>query len=133
MCYHMIPIATYDDRHFISQCEHGTLHLTWDRLLVSFHRDEVLFIAYVLKQYDQHRAPTHTAPGVVLVWSEEEDMGQIWLAQVGLTICATELTILLTLFAKTHEVLMGTRSSSRSMQQRDLVRLADYRPSMPPN
>ncbi len=131
MCYHMIPVATHDDRHFISQCEHGTLHLTWDRLLLSFHRDEVLFIAHTLDRYDLHSCRTLTAPGVVLVWSEDEDIGHIWLAQVGLTICANELAVLLTLFAQTRQML--TRPLPPMKDQHDLVHLAAYRPFAPPN
>lgn len=130
MCYQMIPLASYDERHFIGQCEHGTLHLNWWRLVLSFHPDEFLMIARTLRRYDPESRATLASPCVVLMWNSEE-MVQLWLMRVGLYISADELTILLDLLAQACQNVID--GSPPLIHQRDLVREPGYRPGASPN
>jgi hypothetical protein len=84
----MLPIATYDDRRFISQCEHGTLHMHWGRVMLSFHPDEFLLIARTLRRYDPDRRTDLASPGVSVFWqAPEQEAAQVWLAHaVGLLV-----------------------------------------------
>jgi hypothetical protein len=126
----MLPIATYDDRHFISQCEHGTLHLNWGRALLSFHPNELLLIARTLHRYDLSSRRSLATPYVSLLWNDQE-MAQVWLTRVGLYLGSEALVTLLELIADASEqVLTGTPAP---LHQRDLGQMLVYRQAESPN
>jgi hypothetical protein len=132
MCYQMLPIATYDDRRFISQCEHGTLHMHWGRVMLSFHPDELLLIARTLRRYDPDRRTDLTSPGVSVFWqAPEQEEAQVWLAHVGLMLDAAAVTILLGLLNAASEHLIA--GSSALFNQHDLVQMPDFRRAAPAN
>ncbi len=132
MCYQMIPVALYDDRHFISQCEHGTLHLTWGRLVLSFHPDEFLLIARTLHRYQPDRRTDLTSPGVSVLWhAQDPEVAQVWLAHVGLTLEAMGVMILLALIAEASERIMA--GSPALLSQHDLIQVPGYRRVAPSN
>ncbi len=117
MCYQMTPIATYDDRHVIAQCEHGTLHLRWERLVLSFHPDELLMIARTLHHYAPENRDTLATPYVTLLWNSA-DMAQLWLLRYGLYLCPQALDVLMTLIEQTVQALES--SSVITVNQGDL-------------
>jgi hypothetical protein len=128
----MLPIATHDDRRFISQCEHGTLHMHWGRVMLSFHPNEFLLIARTLRRYDPDRRTDLASPGVSVFWqAPEQEEAQVWLAHVGLTLDACAVTILLGLLIEASEHLVA--GSSALFNQHDLVQMQDYRRAAPPN
>lgn len=131
MCYEMVPIASHDEWHAISQCEHGTIHLTWGRAVVSFHPDELLLIAYTLHHYKpDERCPLST-PYVALLWNDQ-GIAQLWLQRVGLYLTRDWLRILLALIAQASQRVMA--SEPRLLAQHDLVRETRYHPNAtPPN
>lgn len=132
MCYQMLPIATYDDRHFIGQCEHGTLHLNWGRLVLSFHPDEFLLIARTLRRYQPDYRNVLNSPGVSVLWhTQDQEMAQVWLAYVGLTLEADAVTILLELIAEASERLI--RGTPALLNQHDLVHVLGHRRAEPSN
>lgn len=130
MCYHMIPLASHDDHHFIGQCEHGTLHLTWGRVMLSLHPDELLLIALTLRRYNLESRADISRPGIVLLWYDQ-DTAQLWLARAGLLLDAEMLAILLQLIADTSKCIVGEPTAL--FNQHDLIRVAHYQRADPSN
>jgi len=130
MCYQMIAIATYDDRYFISQCEHGTLHLTWGRMVLSFHPEEFQEIASTLTSYKITSRTTLITQHVALAW-HEENLVQVWLARVGLWLESAGFAILLALITQASQNVKTP--SSALLDQYDLMCEPGYYPIDVPN
>jgi hypothetical protein len=49
---HFLRLAQLDNRHFITACRHGLVHLTWDRTTVRFSRDEFRRLVRLLERVE---------------------------------------------------------------------------------
>lgn len=130
MCYQMISITTLDDRYFISQCEHGALHLTWGRMVLSFHPEEFDEIARTLEAYTPTTRTTVITHHVALAW-HEKNLVQVWLARVGLWLDSEGFALLLALIAQASQNMKTP--SSVLLDQYDLICEPGYRPIDVPN
>lgn len=49
MCHELIMLAELDERRYIGQCEHGTIHVGWDLVTLHFTRSHFLELAKALQ------------------------------------------------------------------------------------
>ena len=50
MTPNFVRLVQLDDRHFVSACRHGLIHLTWGRITVRLGRDEFRRLATLLEE-----------------------------------------------------------------------------------
>jgi hypothetical protein len=78
LCNHLTLLAEYSERHYIMQCEHGTIHLVWGNQTLRFHARDLRCLVELFRQWTARPAAPgmqagglrifHTAGGCVQCW-----------------------------------------------------------------
>jgi hypothetical protein len=64
---YFLRLAEIDNRHFITACRHGLVHLTWDRTTVRFTRDEFRRLASLVEHATVASPPASIRDGELAV------------------------------------------------------------------
>jgi hypothetical protein len=96
MCQHLTILAKYSEHQWIAQCEHGTLHLTWQRTIISLRLSECKRLAVFLDAW----AP-ESRDGMKLMRDDafrlfQDPTGrvQFWLYDTGLQLATHDVPVL---------------------------------------
>ncbi|MCB0167130.1 MAG: hypothetical protein KDI79_23075 [Anaerolineae bacterium] len=94
MCNHFITLAVSNDRRLILQCEHGTVHLTWDVVTVhltpaQFYEVGELFTECHSTSFTQVRRQKCLANYI-----ESHNYYQLWLQGVGINLAPVDFQVL---------------------------------------
>lgn len=100
MCQHITLLAKSNNNRMISCCEHGTFHLTWDYLTISFNQQGLERFHKLIKQAKPLSPIVELRDGGfrVLRVSQRYDY-HILINQVGLKMTELNLSILVELLA----------------------------------
>lgn len=59
MCNYLTPLAYLNDERFINICEHGTVHFSWDLVVMFMRTTDLAYIQYAL-EHTSVPLPSHT-------------------------------------------------------------------------
>lgn len=91
MCDHCTTLARLDHRRWIGCCEHGTVHLAWDRVLVRLPLQKLQQTAQALCECAQvARHFRIAASAEICVVFDEHDYYQVWVSGVGFCLAPHE-------------------------------------------
>lgn len=96
MCQQLTTLARYTDKHLIAQCEHGTCHLTWDRVTVRLLPAECVRLAGFLASWS---AESRTGMAFLhdegfRLFQDPLERVQCWVYNTGFQMTAREVPIL---------------------------------------
>ncbi len=108
MCNHQILLARHSQRHYISQCEHGTLHLVW--MHTTLHLNPTLMCeltdvlnAWAADEYDSDRLEHRMAE--VRLEPAAFDLFHLWIEHTALRLSAVELSVLQQMLCRADQLL----------------------------
>jgi len=107
MCTDFTTLAESNDYRHILQCEHGTIHLTWDLVTMYLNFIEFEQLIGLLDRGVQLTGPSKIGePNCVLVY-KEQGFYQLWLRNVGINLTPVDFLILVDMaraaFKEVHE------------------------------
>ncbi|NJL06527.1 MAG: hypothetical protein HC911_16810 [Chloroflexaceae bacterium] len=85
MCTQFTPLAKYDHSHAISQCEHGTIHLTWEHCTFRLAPEQFTQIADLLGR-TQQTGPHPLYHDILVVLVQANKGVNVWIGAVGLAL-----------------------------------------------
>lgn len=124
MCQHLTLLLKQDQRCYVAQCEHGTIHLVWRRTALQFHLSEFLRIARTLECWSTSDEPHIMDDSCVRLFQQPSGWIQLWLCGVGLNIAPLEVHTLIVMMCAA--VLQLHRAQAQAVSQ--LPQLATYQP-----
>ena len=94
MCNHFTTLAVSNDRRLIMQCEHGTVHLTWDVVTMhltpaQFYEVSELFSECCSASFIQVRRRK-----CLVNYIESHNYYQLWLQGVGVNLAPVDFLVL---------------------------------------
>lgn len=108
MCNHKTLLARHSQRHYISQCEHGTLHLVW--MHTTLHLNPTLMCeltdllnAWAADEYDLELLEHRMAE--VRLERAAFDLHYLWIEHTALRLSAAELSMLQQMVARADALL----------------------------
>jgi hypothetical protein len=114
MCMFMTLLSHANECRMIAQCEHGTLHITWDISTVRLRQDEFLTLARFLKERASGPAPT-VSEGWCRLERDAHRTHRLWIGQIGVVVAAEDFAILNTLIEDAASALSVAASSTSSL------------------
>ncbi|NJK80036.1 MAG: hypothetical protein HC876_16175 [Chloroflexaceae bacterium] len=108
MCHYMTLLARHSRRHYLAQCEHGTIHLVWLHTTVHMSPDLLMQLVDVLASWlDQQRnetLPIAKTRDVQLALTEF-DTYLLWIEHIALRLNGSEVELLAQLVQTTDQRL----------------------------
>jgi hypothetical protein len=124
MCNQLILLAQQSQRHYLAQCEHGTLHLVW--MHTTLHLNPQLMCeltdvlhAWAADEYDPAALETHLAE--VRLEQAAFDSYNLWVEHTALRLSPAEVAML-------HEMVSRADQLLRAMVV-DVVQVAANMPA----
>jgi hypothetical protein len=100
MCDRIVVLAQLDHRRWISCCEHGTTHLTWDSVSLRIPIQRLKSMNHALQECAQVARTFRIAgTGEVCVIFDQYDLYQLWLSGVGFCLTPDEFHLFCQLIA----------------------------------
>jgi hypothetical protein len=78
MCTQFTNLAESNDHRYISQCEHGTIYLTWDLMTLYLNLSEFVQLVQLLKRGPQMTEPTKLSEDQGVVIYKKQGFYQLW-------------------------------------------------------
>ena len=96
MCQHITILAKYNEHQWIAQCEHGTLHLTWQRTVISLRLSECKRLAVFLDAWapESHDGMQLMSDDAFRLFQDPTGRVQFWLYDTGLQLAAHDVSVL---------------------------------------
>lgn len=91
MMPHFLTLAQLDERHTISACRHGIIHLTWGRITARFRRDEFRRLAGLLERAVDALPPASLSDGDLRVTTHRLEDCQVQMGPVILLLSESRL------------------------------------------
>lgn len=88
---HSLRLAQIDDRHFITACRYGLVHLTWGRITARFSRDEFGRLANLLERLEEAGPPASLRDGELQVTSRIDDDCELCIGPLALLMTPARL------------------------------------------
>lgn len=91
MCDRLVMLARLDPRRWVSCCEHGVTHLSWDNVSMRIPLQKLGAISQALQECAQVARQFRIAStGDVCVVYDQYDLYQVWLGGVGLCLAPAD-------------------------------------------
>lgn len=104
MCDRIIMLAQHDHRRWISCCEHGTTHFTWDSVSVRIPIQKFSSMNKALQECAQVARRFRIAgTGEVCIVFDQYDLYQVWFGGAGLCLPPDEFAIFCQLINEASE------------------------------
>jgi hypothetical protein len=124
VCQHLTLLVEQDQRRYVAQCEHATIHLIWRRTALQFHPSEFLRIAQTLTYWSTSDEPDITDDSCVRLYQQPSGWIQLWLCGVGLNIAPLEVHTLIVMVSAAALQLRRAQAQAVSPSSQ----LAAYQP-----
>jgi hypothetical protein len=95
VCQHLTLLVEHDQRCYVAQCEHGTLHLVWRRSTMQFHPSEFRHIAGSLERWSTNADQHIVEDSCVRLFQQPSGGVQLWLCGVGMLLTLLEVHTLI--------------------------------------
>jgi hypothetical protein len=79
-----IYLAEMDASRFVTQCEHGVIHITWGHATLHLRRVDFARVAQLVKVSASNNAPGRVYDGSCCVLQNEDGHFQLWIGNAGL-------------------------------------------------
>ena len=113
MCDRLVMLAQIDHRRWVSCCEHGTTHLSWDSVSLRIPLAKLGTISQALQECALvARLFRIAGTGEVCVVFDQYDLYQVWLGGVGLCLTPADFRRLCQLVAEASRHPMACASWS---------------------
>lgn len=109
MCTQFTPLATYDQSHTISQCEHGTIHLTWEHCTFRLAPDQFTQIADLIAR-TQQTGPRSIYHDILVVLVQSNKGINIWIGVIGLALSLADYELLCALILQAADALHSVQT-----------------------
>lgn len=104
MCMVLTVLAHANECRTIAQCEHGTLHVTWDIATVRLRPNDFLALTRFLERHAANDEASANE-GWCVVERDARYTRRMWIGQVGLMVSADDFAILVALLGQAAEML----------------------------
>jgi hypothetical protein len=94
MCRQLTALASHDQRHSIARCEHGAIHLFWQRMTLQLPQQDFVRLAQFLAAWHSECCPAAASDQAITLFRDSAGRIQLWIAGVGLYLAPAELTVL---------------------------------------
>jgi hypothetical protein len=95
MCTHFTKLAESNNYRHILQCEHGTIHLTWDLVTVYFNLIEFERLVLLLEQGSRLVEPAKIKESYVVLIYKEQGFYQLWWRNIAINLTPVDFLMLL--------------------------------------
>jgi hypothetical protein len=112
MCDRMVLLARFDHRRWVSCCEHGYSHLTWDSVSIRLPLSTLESVEKALQECAQVARHYRIAgTDEVCVVLDEYDLYQVWIGGIGLCLASEDFQQLCSLLkhAAAHPMAHSSR------------------------
>jgi hypothetical protein len=93
LCNHLTLLAEYSERHYIMQCEHGTIHLVWGNQTLRFHARDLRCLVELFRQWTARPAAPGMQAGGLRIFHTAGGCVQCWIADAGLRLLPSEIDL----------------------------------------
>ncbi len=97
MCTQFTSLAESNDFRHILQCEHGTIHLTWDLVTLYLNWPEFEHMVSLLEQGTRMAEPSKLIEAPCMLVYKKEGVYQLWIRNVAVNLTPLEFLILVDL------------------------------------
>jgi hypothetical protein len=109
MCTQFTPLASYDQSHGISQCEHGTIHLTWEHCSVRLAPDQFVQIADLIAR-TQQTGPRSIYHDILIVLVQSNKGINVWIGSIGFALSFAGYELLCALVLQAADALHSVQT-----------------------
>ena len=95
MCTQITTLARSNDFRYILQCEHKTIHLSWDLVTLYLNLSEFERLVGLLEQGTRLVKPTKLTESRCMVIYREQGFYQVWVRNVGVNLTPVDFRIFL--------------------------------------
>lgn len=104
MCDHIVMLARLNQRRWVSCCEHGSTHLTWDSVSVRLPLSRLSAMSRALNECAQTARRFRIASaGEICVVFDQFNLYQVWFGGVGLCLAIGEFELFRQLIVEAGE------------------------------
>ena len=97
MCTQFTTLAESSDFRHILQCEHGTIHLTWDLVTLYLNSSEFDSLANLLEQGTRMSEPAKLTESPCILVYKERGYYQLWIRNLAINLTPVDFLILVDL------------------------------------
>lgn len=94
MCQHLYMLAACNAYRRVAQCEHGTVHFTWDIATLHLGPEDFLTLERLLSQWAESGEQQFSIEGWGQLVCDSRGTARIWAGQAGLAVVADDLLLL---------------------------------------
>lgn len=109
MCSQFTKLAESNDYRYVLQCEHGTIHLTWDLVTVYFNHIEFERLVFLLEQGTRLVKPAKISKPYMLLIYKEHGFYQLWWRNIAVNLTPVDFLIFLNMSRVALQVGPGKR------------------------
>lgn len=114
MCTQFTTLAESSDFRHILQCEHGTIHLTWDLVTLYLNFDEFDRLAALLEQGTRMNEPSRLTEAPCMLVYKEQGYYQLWIRNLAVNLTPIDFLILV-------DLVRGALRATQEPKTPDLV------------
>jgi hypothetical protein len=100
MCYHLTVLSHAGAHRRVAQCEHGSIHLTWDIATIHLQADYFLTLVALFERWIASNDTHMSLDGWGQVTRDANGSARLWVGQAGLALMAGDVAVLRSLIGK---------------------------------
>lgn len=125
MCQHVHILVDYSLYRRVAQCEHGTIHLSWDIATIHFGPDDLLTLEMLIERWAESGERMFSLTGWGQIACDAHGAARIWIGQAGIAVTADDLKLFCALVRDAVAVLQSAVPAKATSILQHPILLAD--------